>query len=186
MALCVLLVTCVWLYIIIREKTIGFKNEDRDFHQFTAKYGKSYPTLKEFDHRKSIFYQNLVKMSDDDEINVFGDLTSDEFESQMLLDDDFELLERKDLKDVKEFDYTKFSANNLPIVKASNSEEEQKIVKDWRKPFITRNGTFVGGGAVSEVRTQGRCGACWAIAPLGVLEGSFAIKYGKMIELSEQ
>lgn len=70
--------------------------------------------------------------------------------------------------------------------KYSKSErQEANQEKDWREPFVTRNGTFVPGGAVSEVRYQGKCGVCWAIAPLGVLEGQFAIKYGKMIELSE-
>ena len=56
MAILIVLTTSVLLYIIIREKTLGYKNENQGFLQYTAKYGKSYPTIQEFDHRKSIFY----------------------------------------------------------------------------------------------------------------------------------
>lgn len=41
-------------------------------------------------------------------------------------------------------------------------------------------------GAVSRVKRQGRCGACWAIAAAGALEGASAIQTKKLVELSEQ
>ena len=46
---------------------------------------------------------------------------------------------------------------------------------DWRKQ-----------GVVSRVKRQGRCGACWAIAAAGALEGALAIETGKFVEMSEQ
>ena len=41
-------------------------------------------------------------------------------------------------------------------------------------------------GAVSRVKRQGRCGACWAIAAAGALEGANAIHSNKLVEVSEQ
>jgi hypothetical protein len=41
-------------------------------------------------------------------------------------------------------------------------------------------------GAVSRVKRQGRCGACWAIAAAGALEGANAIHTDKLVEMSEQ
>ena len=40
--------------------------------------------------------------------------------------------------------------------------------------------------AVTDVKQQGSCGACYAFAATGVLEGHFAIRYGFLVSLSEQ
>jgi C1A family cysteine protease len=45
---------------------------------------------------------------------------------------------------------------------------------DWR-----------GHGAVSRVKRQGNCGACWAIAVAGALEAASAIQTGNLREVSE-
>ena len=52
-------------------------------------------------------------------------------------------------------------------------EVPEKI--DWRKEK----------NVVTPVKKQGKCGACWAFTTAGVLEGSYAIKTGKRVELSE-
>jgi C1A family cysteine protease len=41
-------------------------------------------------------------------------------------------------------------------------------------------------GVVSPVRNQAGCGSCWAFSTIAVLEARYALKYGKLQNLSEQ
>lgn len=39
---------------------------------------------------------------------------------------------------------------------------------------------------MNPVADQGKCGSCWAFTAIAVIEGRYAIKYGKKVSLSQQ
>lgn len=56
-----------------------------------------------------------------------------------------------------------------------NPEDPLPPAIDWRKK-----------GAVTQVKDQGVCGSCWTFGSAAAFEGAYALKYGQLIEFSEQ
>ena len=61
------------------------------------------------------------------------------------------------------------------ISRESNPNLTIKTEVDWRLE-----------GVVQKVKSQGKCGSCWAFASTGALESAVALKYGKLYDFSEQ
>jgi len=91
-------------------------------------------------------------------MNLFADLTSEEFKNQnsrcAFVEDDEEIVRANSVK---------FESGALPAT------------VDWRTK-----------GVVTPVKNQQQCGSCWAFSTTGVLESFHAIKTSKLLSFSEQ
>ena len=80
----------------------------------------------------------------------------------------------------------------LGYIDPETDESDISRVQDFEKvldsdePDLPVNFSLVDAGAVTPVKDQGHCGACWAFAAIGALEGANFAKTGELLSFSEQ
>ncbi|AIE47746.1 cathepsin [Peridroma alphabaculovirus] len=137
------------------------------FEKFISQYNKQYASEDEKKYRYNIFRHNIEsinhKNSRNDsavyKINRFADMTKNEVVSR----------------------HTGLASGETganfceTIVVDGPGQRQRPASFDWRNY-----------NKVTSVKDQRMCGACWAFAGLGALESQYAIKYDRLVDLSEQ
>ncbi|XP_062005478.1 senescence-specific cysteine protease SAG12-like [Rosa rugosa] len=145
------------------EASIAQKHE-----QWMAKHGRVYPDNAEKQRRCDIFSKNVEfveKFNNEGNksyklsINKFSDMTNEEF----LTHHTGYKIPTTLSSTSSDFSYQSLAATGIPA----------RV--DWREQQ-----------AVTPIKDQARCGACWAFTVVAAVEGLTKIKTGRLISLSEQ
>nr|XP_022901844.1 uncharacterized protein LOC111414678 [Onthophagus taurus] len=155
----------------VRSKRSLRYNQDRldniAFNEFLNKYDISYDSEIERSRRFKIFQTNLkvIELQNLSErgsavygITRFADLTPKEFKRNYL---GLKINNRVE--------------NEIPFAQAEIPDIDLPTEFSWKDK-----------NAVTPVKDQGSCGSCWAFSTTGNVEGQYAIKYGNLLEFSEQ
>jgi len=138
------------------------------FKDFIGVYSKKYASETEAAKRFANFKHNMKavekiqakeKGSAKYGPNKFSDLSADEF--------------RKNFLSTKPWDLTRKPKRKIALKESQLRDVPDSF--DWRDH-----------GAVTPVKNQGYCGSCWAFSTTGNIEGQWAIRKGKLVDLSEQ
>ncbi|XP_072375887.1 cathepsin L-like proteinase [Diabrotica undecimpunctata] len=157
---------------VITIVTVNCLKDVQIWNNFKVTFEKSYINKNEEVDRFKIFQDNLRQIEEHNArynmgketykmgLNQFADLTRDEFVQMLGLS--------KRVRPSRTYNVTLTSFSRKVLADVPESV-------DWREK-----------GAVTPVKNQGGCGSCWAFSAIGGLEGQYAIKYNKLISLSEQ
>ncbi|GFQ06638.1 cysteine proteinase rd21a [Phtheirospermum japonicum] len=144
------------------------------FDSWCKEYGKTYNNDQERQHRLKVFEENYEFVSQHNSranssytlsMNVFADLTNHEFKAKFLG------LSPPESNLLIRMNSGPGAIEGPDLVR--NSDIPSSL--DWREK-----------GAVTGVKDQSSCGACWSFSATGAVEGINQIKTGSLVSLSEQ
>ncbi|KAL6504715.1 hypothetical protein OROHE_023473 [Orobanche hederae] len=144
------------------------------FDSWCREYGKTYSSEQERQHRLSVFGENYEFVTQHNtradysytlSLNAFADLTNHEFKAKYLG------LSPSESDLVIRLNTGPCETEGPDLLKGSDIPSSL----DWRRR-----------GAVTGVKDQGSCGACWSFSATGAVEGINQIKTGSLVSLSEQ
>jgi len=164
------------------------------FEQWKEKFDRSYGSLHDHALRKLTFLQNHAHIEEHNSHaqsyslghNEFSDLTNEEFMEKMHLGEYspgvFIPKGRSDGRLIS-------SSRSLSVSDAEEHTEERVLeVEDDEATVanVPNSKNWVEEGAVTDVKNQWFCGACWAFSAIGAIEGARYISTGNLTDLSIQ
>ena len=87
--------------------------------------------------------------------------------------------------EINKFTDTNIIKNNM-INHNNNHNHNNEIINTFNNHNLPDSVNWVKREAVTDVKDQGQCGSCWAFSATGGIEGAYAIKYNKLVNVSEQ
>ncbi|MQL78206.1 hypothetical protein Taro_010649 [Colocasia esculenta] len=149
------------------------------FEEWMVTYDKSYNTLQERQRRLSIFKDNLRLIDEHNRpsnnhtfilgLNHFADLTNEEFRSTYLNSQSINV-----------------THHELMLSMPTSDHRRQHVGRRRGRRSIPESVDWRDNGAVTQVKSQGSCGCCWAFAGIATVESLNYIVRGDLITLSEQ
>ncbi|XP_060199757.1 zingipain-2 [Lycium barbarum] len=144
------------------------------FGNWCEQHGKTYSSEQERVYRFKVFEENYAYITEHNSkgnssytlgLNAYSDLTHHEFKKSFL----------GLSSSANEFIRLKHGDSSFGGVLSDVGDVDIPSSLDWREK-----------GAVTNVKNQGSCGACWSFSATGAIEGINQITTGSLVSLSEQ
>ncbi|KAA8528693.1 hypothetical protein F0562_036048 [Nyssa sinensis] len=163
---------CLWWFLVLYllfHVPLSISSFTPDlFEAWCKQHGKVYSSEEEKLYRLKVFEDNYAYVTHHNNmgnssyalaLNAFADLTHHEFKTSRL--------------GLSVFAALRFNVGSSSQVPSVVQDIPSSV--DWRKS-----------GAVTHVKDQGSCGACWSFSATGAMEGINKIVTGSLVSLSEQ